>query len=766
MLRRHWLVGIFCASLGISIGCQGNFEAAGVNDPNATSNEAGSPSLRALRFGGFGRRLNGSGGQAAGTSGTGGAGTGGMTVSQSGGAPGTGGAATGGTTVSQSGGAPGTATGGTTVIHTGGTPGTAGAGPGTGSTTPPVVSGGTGGSTGASGSCGNGKSDPGESCDGADLQNATCAGLGFSGGSLACSSSCQFNVSSCTGGTITPTVTASRTTCTAPCGVFFDATATSGLSGSNYWRASWTWDFNDPTSTHKGTVGFVVAHVFDNPGTYRVVTRVHDLAGNAGSATTTITVNPMSGGTTYYVASNGSDSNSGTDMAHPLLTATFAISKHYATNNAILFRRGDTFAIDGVRDFNYLTAGPFLMSAYTDPGAPSTKDPILTSAQDTSHGEFNVAAPDLRFQHLHLVATSGLGSWFSMTNGGNQALVEYVEMEGQGTSGDETINAEGVSNTFVVDNYMHDFNAYGMYAGGCNNAAVIGNRIINFSGGTSSPLHGVRLNATTSGTGTANSNYYMADNTITVGPTGQIFTAFTIHGDVQHVVVVGNTVDHDCGVGPTNTSVVEKPNGVLFEGNVMARPASNVGYVALAADASQMEIRNNLLVNADRAVVVGNSYPLMPANWPDQVFVENNTGYQNPPAGQPNNYAVYFGYHQFTTGAATFLNNIFWEGMTANGSRMIGADGKGTETVDYNLIYSPNVTLTSTNVGGHGMVGDPKFVSMPAHSSDPITASGFALQAGSPAIDTGTSTHDYEDLYRVGRAQNATMDLGAFEFRR
>ena len=141
MLRRHWLVGIFCASLGGSIGCQGNFETTPVNEDSASSNVPGSPSLRAFRFGIYGHRLTGPGGQSGGTSGAAGAvpvtGTGGATVSQSGGISGTPSPATGGTTGSQSGGVTGTggsppvpgtggavatATGGTTGGGTGGTP--------------------------------------------------------------------------------------------------------------------------------------------------------------------------------------------------------------------------------------------------------------------------------------------------------------------------------------------------------------------------------------------------------------------------------------------------------------------------------------------------------------------------------------------------------------------------------------------------------------------------------------------------------------------
>ena len=46
--------------------------------------------------------------------------------------------------------------------------------------------------------CGNKIIETGEACDGTTLGGKTCANLGFSGGTLACSSSCQLNTSSCT----------------------------------------------------------------------------------------------------------------------------------------------------------------------------------------------------------------------------------------------------------------------------------------------------------------------------------------------------------------------------------------------------------------------------------------------------------------------------------------------------------------------------------------------------------------------------------------
>ncbi|MEZ4282178.1 MAG: hypothetical protein R3F21_21450 [Myxococcota bacterium] len=48
-------------------------------------------------------------------------------------------------------------------------------------------------------SCGNAAIDPAlfEACDGADLAGETCASIGFTGGTLACSASCEFDTSAC-----------------------------------------------------------------------------------------------------------------------------------------------------------------------------------------------------------------------------------------------------------------------------------------------------------------------------------------------------------------------------------------------------------------------------------------------------------------------------------------------------------------------------------------------------------------------------------------
>ena len=45
--------------------------------------------------------------------------------------------------------------------------------------------------------CGNGRIDPGEQCDGDNLQGFTCIDLGIAGGTLGCTSECTYDTSMC-----------------------------------------------------------------------------------------------------------------------------------------------------------------------------------------------------------------------------------------------------------------------------------------------------------------------------------------------------------------------------------------------------------------------------------------------------------------------------------------------------------------------------------------------------------------------------------------
>jgi hypothetical protein len=50
--------------------------------------------------------------------------------------------------------------------------------------------------------CGDGVAEPPEQCDGADVRGRDCTDFAFTGGTLACTESCTFDVNGCTGGRV------------------------------------------------------------------------------------------------------------------------------------------------------------------------------------------------------------------------------------------------------------------------------------------------------------------------------------------------------------------------------------------------------------------------------------------------------------------------------------------------------------------------------------------------------------------------------------
>lgn len=603
--------------------------------------------------------------------------------------------------------------------------------------------------------CGNGKVDTGEDCDGTNLNGRSCSSLGFTGGVLACAASCLLNTSACTSGAVTPkiNITASRTVCAAPCAVFFDATGTSGLMGDDYVGANFNWDFDstnaDPSGRHRKTIGFATAHVFENPGTYQVAVRVRDMAGNSASSTVQVTVSPMSGGSTFYVAQSGSDSNPGT-MDQPFSSAAKGFSKA-TTNNSVLFHRGDTFPVTGTLSLAG-QAGPIVIGAYGD---SSAAPPILNSSGAFGSVVVDKGSSDIRFMDLHIVQNgSGTGG---ISIGDNTAATNIlglrVETEGGMAGSPQFYSSSNSDGVFIVDCHAHSFNGYGYFAASPKRDAVVGTTIDNYG-----QDHGIRTQGCTeTSPGVCDSGdhggslIYIAEDTINGNLTGgnPPFASVSIRGDNDKTVFVNNSLNLLMGVTPQNTASVELITNVLVEGNL---------FKTIELSAQHVVVRNNAFYDTQYSVVVKGSSQL-PAGFVDQILVANNTA-QYVGSGVPGFTA--FLEHNATTGNVTVRNNIFYDGHLHdnNGnSTFISKDGRGTETEDHNLLYAPNDSTVPHLSGTGDLYGDPLFMSV-----DPTKPNAFRLSTGSPAIGTGTAVPIYQDFSGSARPAGSAIDIGAFQF--
>jgi hypothetical protein len=107
---------------------------------------------------------------------------------------------------------------------------------------------------------------------------------------------------------VAPAVTAGSDATTVKSGqlVSFSAGATDGMSGLS---GPFTWTFGDNTA---GATGANVTHTYTQTGTFVASAVTHDGAGNTGTATRTITVEPGGGTTTGGTTTGGTTSGGGT----------------------------------------------------------------------------------------------------------------------------------------------------------------------------------------------------------------------------------------------------------------------------------------------------------------------------------------------------------------------------------------------------------------------------------------------------------------------
>ena len=161
------------------------------------------------------------------------------------------------------------------------------------------------------------------------------------------------------------TLNASRTSCTAPCAIYFDTEGT--VSGSVDARAKplYTWDFDDPTApdwaalnastrlfTDTGessntALDHATAHLFETPGTFDVTVNMVDPDGSTASASVTINVadpdTVFSGNDTTCISTSGNFSGCPAGADTETASAISRIAANDGTGKRVLMRRGETF---------------------------------------------------------------------------------------------------------------------------------------------------------------------------------------------------------------------------------------------------------------------------------------------------------------------------------------------------------------------------------------------------------------------------------------
>ena len=578
-------------------------------------------------------------------------------------------------------------------------------------------------------------------------------------------------------GSIVISVNTSRTSGVGPLSVFFDATGTTGLANDGffannaaYMDATFSWSFdadnNDPDRKYKRASGFLVAHVFEEPGVYRVQLNVYDAAGNAASKDIYITVSEFTG-QTYYVAADGSDSNSGLSMNDPFRTPAYALSSSILRPNVrVLFKNGHTFIIS-----NQVTisdeSGPIIIGGYSDPDDPSTDRPIIyTTAVNSNYSTIHFwNSRDIRITNIAARATAqssenprypyGIGWGYDCTDMIKFRTEEY-------SNGGMSLSPVGRYNT-IAECQFHDTTqtGYTSSAEGTNDGnAIIGNWVYDKNTvDTSNEEHIFRLQG--------GSRYFIAHNTF--GSNIRVnYDALTIRGNSERIVIYKNKMTgYVQACWPqVRDSYEEYQHHIIFDSNLIIGQGlyENDRGGAIALRAKDIVIRNNIIYDYQYGIGISNDAVVGPSQ---RIKVYNNT-FINPRPGS----TFYIINIDSACQNIDINNNLILDVAGGTVRFMDIRDGTALNgESDYNLCYGnswdPNLNLfdglsltnwqVATGNDRHSLIVNPDF------ASTVLTDADFAKpNYGSPVINAGKFTPAALDYY--GFLRDSSRDIGACEY--
>lgn len=521
---------------------------------------------------------------------------------------------------------------------------------------------------------------------------------------------------------------ASRTTCLAPCAVFFDTTPY--FSDDEYHNLHYTWNFGDASSgewdagrkNYDGTYpsrnieyGPIAAHVFDSAGTYTVTLTVNDSV-DSGTATREITVMDYSGSTVCVT--------SGSVAGYPECTEsrpTAAQALAYAKSNGIkrvLFKRGEVFNVGSTLDLNGMT-GPGIIGAFGTGAAPelrvtSTLDPMFRAGMhDWRFVDLNITEP------TNLASSSaidlGVGSASNVLfydisiTGFNQSIGNYFLSDGSGhlTSGN-------FQNIFIVDSTLMSPRNKGVMLGG-DKIVILGTKV------TETASHAVR---SWSPEWFIFAHSESAPKPNVPGGSGsalKLHSAYEIQATdkvANYTYIADNLFTVAAGFGATTGSqggwVAEYMSDTIIERNLFEiHPSTPSPAQVYKISSERVSFRNNIgdFSNYNGNAQLANVFEWNGGNVVEDIWIYNNIAYRE-------------------SGSWT-ISDVVIEA----GERVVTAN---------NMEYSPSVGE------------DPMFV-------DRLNGD-YRVSSESPLIDAGVSVPVYGDFYGTARPSNGFWDVGAYEY--
>ena len=553
----------------------------------------------------------------------------------------------------------------------------------------------------------------------------------------------------------------------------FSATVTGNANSGVIWQA------NNRTGS-AASIGTVTQDgVFTAPSSLpspASVTVTAMAAGDAGSsATATITLVPVApSGTTYYVATTGSDGNAGTQAA-PVLTIQHAVTVAQA---------GDTVLVEG--------------GVYTELVTP-------THSGDATHGYITIsAAPG----QTAVIDGSGLG--VPQGQAGLMTLkdVSYVVVQGFELRNYTTASIRDVpiglyvtgagSNVQLVNNHVHAIsttahtspsacssNALGVAVYGSASPASIsglvvsGNEIDHLMTGCSESMS---IDGNVDGFAVT-SNFVHDNDNIGIDAIGfEKVSPDPSTDQARHGEIRGNTVYNITSYGNPDYGKQYAADGIYVDGGTQITIEQNLVHnvdlgIELASehkghDTSDVIARNNVVYeNNSNGISIGGYGNARGGS--DNLTVVNNTLFDND-TQKTGSGEFQIQYHAT---ANVFENNIVYAGPQGLLVHGYTAAPMPPATLDYNDYYAAGGAAKShwqwqkvhytgfakyrsgSGQDAHSIFADPLF--------DSMTTPDLDIMAGSPAIDAGVDlgADVVGDVDFLGnpRVSGGQIDMGAYQ---
>jgi len=523
-------------------------------------------------------------------------------------------------------------------------------------------------------------------------------------------------------------VQASRTECTSPCAVFFDAISNHGWDELE--TSAFTWVFSDGAVAD----GFMSAHVFELPEgaaaeTFEVTLVVERDGVALARDTKSITVRPATG-RTICVAKSGFSGCPSADAADHF-TDVRAAWAAIGTHDRILFRRGDTFS-EGFQ-FNATVPGPVQVGAFGDPGAAR---PLLVQAGGSWRLESQWSLTDLA------ISGSAIdGKLITLRGAHTLVMRSHLHDAVDGALVSDGDGYDFSTHKFIIDNAVTGISGTNYLAG--NYIAVMGNRMERWGTGH----HTIRIGG--------GKHVLIANNELI---SDVMHNSLTVRGagsdrpGSDYVLVQGNVMMQQASVHPQNKESNELLQHVIWERNVHVPHESQTSIQhGLLLNGRDMVVRNNIFHQVRRAVVM-EEHVLTGAC--RNVHVYQNTQFVDRDTSSTQWFIIAGSKH---TGLIA-QNNLAELHADDGGTRFISISGSDA-VVGSNYGYTPGRSDLCEEPDGSSICTDPGL----ENTSDRSSRAFMLPRSDSLAVDAAVDLPVSEDFNGTPRPQGGVPDVGAVE---